>query len=162
MTGLGRRSRLALKASIIVILLAGGAYLLRCFVQGISVMKHADMAYGATFRATEAVEKYVREQRKWPASWKDLESVSATGGTDFLPPGGWDEIRAYVEINFNLTLGDVAKQRVEDFDAIKPVEPIWGGYRAYFAPLLETVRSVQGAQRGSAKGPQDASQGPSR
>lgn len=127
-------------ASTALVLTAIGVWFVRQTRRTLSEIGHAYMAYSANLRATEAVEKYVREREKWPTSWRELESIPTT-----LPSGGWEEIRIYVDINFNLTLDDVAKQRVEDFDAIKPVEPVLSDYRQAFAPLLEAVHTVQGA-----------------
>ena len=139
----GRGSGFAIKASVIAVLLAVVSVSFWYVVQAVSLWKHADMAYRANAFATEAVELYVRERGKWPASWMDLESVYATGGTRILPQGGWNEIRPYVEINFDLTLADVANQQTDDFDAIRPREPVWGDYRRYYTSLLESVRTLE-------------------
>jgi hypothetical protein len=134
-----RRRLRVVAASTIIALAAVGVWIAVDAWRGFtSTLGHAYMADYAAHCATQAVEKYVRERQKWPTSWRELESLPTT-----LPSGGWDEIRTYVEINFDLTIDEVAKQRVEDFGAIKPVEPVLGHYRDDFPPLLETVRSVQ-------------------
>ena len=126
-----------------MIALAVGGWLLRCVIEGVSVMKHADLAFRATLKATDVVNKYVRERGRWPASWEDLESVPIIGDTEHMSPGDWDEMRAYVEIDFNLTVDEVAKQSAETFEGIRPIEPVWRNYRHYFTPLLQTVRNVR-------------------
>src|SRR5258706_16459805 len=99
--GLRRRWRFVVVASMALVVLAVGLIVLAvgaCCLQGEEAMRHAYMADRATLCATKFVEKYVREQGKGPTSWKDLESMSATSRTDFLPSGGWEEVRTYVEI----------------------------------------------------------------
>lgn len=105
------------------------------------------MAFCANARAVRAMEEYVQERRRWPTSWKDFESISETMSPDSLRSEGWDEIRTYVVINFDLTLNDVAKQQPEGFDAIKAMfpPPVHDGHRSDYEHLLETVRSVSGS-----------------
>lgn len=143
------RTLLILMAAFAVFAVSG--WFVRALIQSFSVMRHADLAMRAMYHATNAVEKYVQKRGEWPTSWKDLESDSATNGTGPLAVG-WDEIRTYVEIDFDLTLDEVAKQRVETFSAIKPQQPIWD-YQGILIPLLDTVRNVQNAKSGRATAP---------
>jgi hypothetical protein len=140
-------TRVLLAASMILLVVAIGGHLMQCVVQEISVVRHAYMADRACSCAVDAVARYVGERGKWPTSWNDLESICETGSVDFLPQGGFGEIKTYVEINFSLTLGDVANQRVEDFNAIKPIAPARDSYRRHLIPLLETVRTMRTAER---------------
>ena len=147
------RTLLILMAAFAVFAVSG--WLVRVLIQTVGVMKHADLALRATSNATNAVEKYVRKRGEWPTSWKDLESDSAANGTGPMPVG-WDEIRTYVEIDFDLTLDQVAKQRLNDFSAIKPKnpeKPLWANHRQLFIPLLETVRNFQNAKSGRVTAP---------
>ncbi len=118
----------------------------------VSAFKHADVASLVVYCASNAVKKYVEERHKWPALWENLESISTTTDTDLVPPGGWDETRTYVEINFNLTLDEVANQQFDRFSAIKPIGPVWADYPPFFIPLLETVRKARDAHGGTRRG----------
>lgn len=137
-----------LAATMILAVLVTGTW---CVCHVIARMKHVDLALRAAHGTTNAVKKYVREQKKWPTSWEDLESLSAApGDADYPLPDDWDETRRYVEINFDLTLDEVAKQQVESFDAIRVEDPVVSCDRL-FRSLLEEVRGVL-HERGERKG----------
>jgi hypothetical protein len=133
-----------LAASALLVIFACTVYGVWCFLE---LWKNAEMAYRATWLASGAVEEFVRQRRKWPNSWNDLETLPSTAGARIDREGGWKEVRAYVVINFNLTLTDVAKQRVATFDAIAPIGPVVSNYRTFFTPLLETAREVVTAEQ---------------
>lgn len=130
-------------------LLFGALYFAYWVTDPFQGLRHAYMAFSANARAANAMEEYVQERMRWPTSWKDFESISATMSPDSLPSGGWDEIRTYVVINFDLSLSDVAKQQLDSFDAIKPIPPVREGYRSEYQSLLETIRSVSDSIRES-------------
>jgi len=141
--------RFFVAASAVLVVIAVGAWILQCIMGCISVWRHSDMAMYATADAARAVENFVRERRRWPTSWQELESMprpSATGGAALVAPEDWDEMRTYVEIDFSLTLGAVANQPEQDFDAIKPIGPVAASYRSALDPLIQTVRDVVAAE----------------
>lgn len=139
-----RQTAWAILAGVAILLCLAAFVALRvCIMPGLAQMKHAYEADRAASCTIDAVEKFVRERGTWPSSWKELES--ATSSDDFLPDGGWDEIRNYVEINFDLTLDEAANLQIESFDAIKPKPPARDAYRYHLDRLLETVRSVRNA-----------------
>ena len=51
-------------------------------------------------------------------------------------------IESYVEIDFNLSLEQVASEQADAFDAIRPIVPTYLAYEQDFAALLKTVRKV--------------------
>jgi hypothetical protein len=102
----------------------------------------AEHALWATYATSAAAEQYVRQHQKWPASWAELESVSASGGTVYSWPRDSDEIQKYVDVDFSLTLPEISDQGIDNFHAIKPKVPAYRAYRQNFARLLETVRAV--------------------
>ena len=107
-----------------------------------STFAHGYTAFRAAAHATDALGRFVEQRRKWPASWKDLESLPVGDAPGSLPPSEWAEVRAHVKINFDISLDEVAHQRVDDFDAIKPDAPVPSTYSHNIVSLLETVRKV--------------------
>jgi hypothetical protein len=110
----------------------------------------AEHALHATRLAIIVVEKYVQEQRGWPKSWTDLESISASNGAMYSWPDDSAEIRRYVQIDFDLTLEQVANERPDQFNAIRPKVPAYQAYREYVASLLKTVRTAAKGKNGEA------------
>ena len=106
------------------------------------------MCYRATCTAASAVEEYVNNRGEWPNSWGDLEADYAAVGNQSPPQDGWDEIRTYVDINFSLTLDQVAGETIHNFDAITPNGVIWGGYEGAFERVLNIAqKKVQEKKR---------------
>jgi hypothetical protein len=96
--------------------------------------------------ATTVVEQFVQEHGRWPASWKELESVSGEDRPLYSWPRDSDQIKMSVEIDFDLKLEDVANQEPDRFTAIRPKVPAFQAYGSYFASLLETVRKKRKEQ----------------
>ncbi len=120
------------------------AYLVDCLAQHLSLAKNAELARRSVSRVAEAAESYVAEHEAWPTSWRDLESAPAAFRGDFLPEGGWKEIRAYAHVDFGATLDHLARRDLDNFEAIRPIGSEPTNYRDCFAPLLETIRRIQG------------------
>jgi hypothetical protein len=120
-----------------------------CMIVGLRGWAREETALRDTWMAERIVERFVEENGRWPSSWGDLEWFSPEDGANVsLPSGGWAEIREYTDIEFDVSLSDVARQRVEEFDAIRPRERAWGGdlYRDCFASLIETARRLTNPQ----------------
>jgi len=111
----------------------------------------AEQALWATCVVSAAAEQYVSQHGRWPTSWKELESVSASVGTVYSWPSDSAEIQKYVDVDFSLTLPEIADQEIDDFRAIKPKVPAYRAYRPSFARLLEMARKVVDAQRAKKK-----------
>jgi hypothetical protein len=115
-----------------------------------SFLRHAEFALHGTTLVTMAVEKYVQEHGKWPSSWRDLESVSVDNSGAFSWPSGLGElqnIKEFVEVDFSLTLDQVANQRCEDFRAIRPKRPAFDGYQRGITSLLKTIENARAKMR---------------
>jgi len=143
-TSMASRRKIIFWAAAVVLLIAAGAGI--AFVNSVlSTCMHAEFALHGTTLVTMVVEKYVHDRGKWPNSWKELESVSVDTGGRFSWPGDLKElqhIQEFVEIDFSLTLDQVASQQCEDFHAIRPHGPAYGGWKRCVPSLLQTVRDV--------------------
>lgn len=111
-----------------------------------SAGKSAEFAYLAVSVSTRAVEKFVKVNGRWPKSWDELEAVSLDPGPIYVWPEDLPRIESQVEINFDLTLEEVAGQEPNDFAAIQPKRPAYSGYKRDFASLVSTVRLVLSGQ----------------
>ena len=131
------RKRVGCAALVVILFLVVSIYWI-----GASAAYDAEHALWATCAASAASEEYVSRNRKWPTSWEELESVSATVGTVYSWPDDSAEIREYVDVDFGMSLSDVADQNPDDFRAIRPKVPAYQAYRHHFSRLLETVRKV--------------------
>jgi hypothetical protein len=143
-TSMMPRRKIIVWAAVVVLVIAVGAGI--AFVNSVlSVAKHAEFALHGTTIVIMATEKYVHEYGKWPATWKDLESVSLDPGGTFSWPNDLKElqdIQEFVEVDFSVTLQQVASQRVDNFSAIKPHGPAYGGWQAGIPSLLKTVQDT--------------------
>ena len=136
------RRKVVCWAIVTVVLVATGA-LVVCVG---STARHAEFALHGTTLVIMVVEKYVHDHGKWPASWKDLESVSLDPGGRFSWPGGLKElqnIQEFVEVDFSLTLDQVANQRCDDFHAIRPHGTAYSGWERGIPSLLQTVQKAR-------------------
>jgi len=111
-----------------------------------SIASRPEHALNATMLASMAVEEYVRQYGEWPTSWKELECVSASIEGVYSWPRDSSEIQTYVEIDFNVTLDELANQDLDEFRAIRPRGPAYNAYRASLSWLLEAVREVHEEQ----------------
>jgi hypothetical protein len=119
------------------ITVAGLAYI------GISVAVRTERGLHAMMLTVAVVQKYVEKSGEWPKSWKDLESVSNLEVGMLAWPRDFIEIQQDVEINFNVTLSEVASQEADTLDVIKPRVPAYGSYRNSFYSLIETARKME-------------------
>ena len=100
-------------------------------------------------RVARLVEQFVSENRRWPASWKELEATKLPiedqqkDFTSFIGP--WpesaEEVKRRVYINFQPDLKEIAHQDRYAFEAIKPIGRHYE-YRGYgdVDGLQETLR----------------------
>ncbi len=102
----------------------------------------AEFNYLATSATACAVEEFVVENERWPTSWDELTSVSLDLESKYSWPDDFPEIEKQVEVDFGLTLEEVAKQEPSDFSAIKPRRPAYSEYKRHFASLLKSARLV--------------------
>ena len=107
-----------------------------------SAGKRAEFAYLATATSTRAVQEFVIVNERWPESWEELRAVSLEPGPIYSWPEDLAEIQKQVEINFHLTLMEVAEQDPNGFTAIRPKRPAYSAYKTHFASLIKTSRLV--------------------
>jgi hypothetical protein len=96
---------------------------------------------------TIIIEKYVEKEGKWPSSWEDLKTVSSVNEHSMYSwPEDWQKLQLYVHVDFHADPTILAKQSVEEFDAIKPIGPFYP-YKDYghIASLIETLKKIFGS-----------------
>ena len=124
---------------------AGLAFLGYCGIRGFVVSMQAEYTLHANRLVLRVVERYVSEHGgRWPSSWDDLERVAdpdERGASSW--PRDADEIRGRVHVDFGVTAAEVARQRPEDFEAVRPIGPNYGNCERDVLQLLATIRSHQ-------------------
>lgn len=113
----------------------------------IRAVEEAERSLRAAYLASDALDRYVRARREWPKSWSDLESLAPAGARRPIEREDWSEMRGYLEVDFDLTLADVARQTTADFRAIRAPKVSKATVAKVVAPLLETVRRVSAGER---------------
>jgi type II secretory pathway pseudopilin PulG len=124
---------------LVSIALATGAWMA---YQGISVSLQAENTLHATIFAIQLVQQFVDENKRWPKSWSELESISVS---DPAPRYAWptasNELQQRVFIDFAAHPLKVAEQDPWDFKAIKPIGPCYpGAEHSFVVSLQNTVR----------------------
>ena len=105
----------------------------------------AENTLHATILAVQLVEQFVRDNGRWPTSWKELEETQAPTQV-WRWPADSAEIQKRVFIDFQARPQQIAAQDPMSFEAIKPIGPYFE-YRDY-----HYVPSLQAAIRESLKG----------
>lgn len=115
---------------------------------------HAEYTLHAVNLVTVVVDKYVDKEGNWPASWEDLTTVSSVNHWAMYSwPEDSEKVRRYVTVDFKVDPARLAKQSVEDFDAIKPIGPCYPYKQdGHVASLIETIRKKRGGQQGEKRG----------
>lgn len=116
----------------------------------ISALDLAERGLHATRQTTLVVEGYVENYKEWPASWQDLENITLNAGGMFSWPRDSAEIQTLVEIDFAVTIEDLADQKPNEFIAIKPKGETFSSYDLYFDQLLTTIRQLKSLRNGDA------------
>jgi hypothetical protein len=127
---------------------------------GISSSIRAEENLHSTIFVVRLVEQFVVEQKRWPRSWEELESlpfssdtprpgngelsVVRIGGQHGYPwPAASNDLQRRVAIDFAVDPAAVARQDPMTFTAIKPIGPYYE-YRDYgFVQSLQaTIKEV--------------------
>jgi hypothetical protein len=76
----------------------------------------------------DVVAEYVRENGKWPSSWRALEQTKTTRSEigEWHWPDDTTEIQNRINIDFSSGVDDVAKMTSDDFTAIQQSGPHCG------------------------------------
>jgi hypothetical protein len=114
-----------------------------------SVAIRAEYTLHAVNLATVVVDKYVEREGTWPASWDELATVSTVNHWAMYSwPEDREKVQSRVTVDFAADPATLAKQNVEEFDAIKPIGPSYPyKHDGHVAALLETLRKKTGGQR---------------
>ncbi len=125
-------------------LLLGLSFILWAVYTAYTLADHAERALHAVNLTTVAVERYVDRERKWPKSWEDLATINTVDGSGigiYSWPADHDWIKQYVTVDFHADPNILAKQTVEEFDAVKPIG-VYYPYKqdGHIATLIETLR----------------------
>jgi hypothetical protein len=123
----GSWRRRVVLALVMLLLFAAGA-VAWCIYVAVSQSLHAEAALHATNEACELVTEYARQHHgAWPRSWQDLERLSMPiDRFNVFPwPKESQRLQQYVTIDFSADPELLAKQSVDDFEAIKPIGPVF-------------------------------------
>jgi hypothetical protein len=125
---------------VALIVLAGGAWMA---YEGISVSLRAEDTLHATIFTIQLVQQFVAENKRWPQSWDELESLSvADPAPRYAWPAASNELQRRVSIDFAVSPLTVADQDPWNFTAIKPIGPCYpGAEHSFVGSLQDTIRS---------------------
>ena len=101
--------------------------------------------------ATKTVEDYVRAHNgRWPKSWAELEKVNPSLLTDDGPQT-IKTLQNCVHVDFDVDPGELANQRVDQFQALRPIGPCFPDYLEYWDVecLLDTLKEFSRTLAGS-------------
>jgi hypothetical protein len=141
-----RAKKLIFRCCVVTLVLAlcGVAWVV---YECISMADHAEHALHAIDLITVVVDKYVDKKGEWPASWEDLTTVSSHNAM-YSWPEDREKLRLYVSVDFAADRAKLAKQSVEEFDAIRPIGPFYPyKQHGYVEDLIETLRRKTGGQQ---------------
>ena len=84
----------------------------------------------------------LRGEGKWPSNWDDLTTVKRDNNRGMYAwPTDADKIKDLVEIDFHSDPRELAKQSIQEFEAIKPIGPFYPYKQdGYVESLLETLK----------------------
>ena len=110
--------------------------------QGISVSLQAENTLHATIFTVRLVQQFVAENKRWPKSWTELESISDPDpASRYMWPAAPNELQRRVTIDFAANPLKVADQDPWDFKAIKPIGPCYpGAEHSFVVSLQDTIR----------------------
>jgi hypothetical protein len=142
------KDRIVLVAGLCLLLVVIGV--IGIFIRAAYAALDAEKTMQTCRRVARLVEQFVSENRRWPASWKELEATKLPTEdqqkdfTSFIGP--WpesvEEVKRRVHIDFQPDLKEIAHQDRYAFEAIKPIGHHFE-YRGYgdVDGLQETLRS---------------------
>lgn len=131
-----RRTIIGLFLAAGVLISAGFAW---CIYQGVSTSLQAENTLHAILLTTVVVDHYVQQEHRWPESWTALQKVANVNDW----PADAETVQQFVSVNFDVTLGEVASQTVEQFNAISPKRPCYPYKdRGQVKALIDTAKKA--------------------
>jgi hypothetical protein len=91
----------------------------------------------------EVLTIYLRKHAEWPKSWTHLKDVRLplkSGSGFYVGLDCLDEWKKRVVIDFGLTRGQVGAMTVQNFNAVKPIHPVYGPRQQLIKELLQVAR----------------------
>lgn len=96
----------------------------------------------AYLMACSITEEYIKENKKWPKSWMDLESMNYQKSAFYSWPRDRKEVRRRVTIDFDVTIEDVLAQSDSKVIAVAPHKPIYSTYDREIPFLVDIIRET--------------------
>lgn len=133
--------RWAIRVFVIVVVIAAIAAGF-CLYEGISASLHAEHVLNAALLSVQLLEDYVvLHDGDWPRSWADLEGLPPREWAMFEWPKDSRNTQQYVAIDFSADPRRLAKQEVDEFEAVRPIGPYYPFKdRGSVATLLNAIR----------------------
>ena len=98
-----------------------------------------EQTYGPYYRTIEALHGFVADTGEWPNSWEELSAqVSKRDGPEAAQ--AISNSPTFVNVDFSLSLNEVAAMNADDFHAVRPVDARFGPWSDRIQPLLEEAK----------------------
>ena len=110
-----------LRRPVTLVVLAALLVALWFVCRTVYLVTEAECDYLSTLFVLRLVEDYVTEHGAWPKSWNDLEQVKRSEPWDW--PANSQDMQRRIAVDFNVTVNELARQSVDQFRAIQPVQP---------------------------------------
>jgi hypothetical protein len=125
-----------------------------CLYRGVSDSIHAEFVLHSALLTIQLLDDYaVGHDGDWPASWTDLERLPSRNWCMFEWPKDSKIIQQYVEIDFSADPDRLAKQSVDEFDAVRPIGPYYPFKdRGSVKILLNSIREQRSIKAGGSGG----------
>lgn len=104
----------------------------------------AELTLHSMICTIEAIREHVEDTNEWPSSWSNLDGRSRYNSSMYSLPKDRDEVASRVEVDFSLTVCEVADLSAENFN---PVKPRGISYHAYEYRIPRLIESAQRACR---------------
>jgi len=118
-----------------------------CVYRGISASIHAEHVLQAAYLSIQLLEEHVRQNHgEWPNSWADLERLPARDWSMYSWPHDSARVQQFVRVNFAIDPDRLARQSIDEFDAVRPIGPYYpfhdtGRVAALIRAIGETRRT---------------------
>ncbi|MBV11073.1 hypothetical protein [Rubinisphaera sp.] len=133
-----RRNKIILTICLIIAVTLSIAVVVGRWNNGVDAQNHAVRVMFSV------VNDYMNaNEGAWPKSWQDLESFPSEG--NWYDPVDYELTKKHVVIDFEPNLAEVSEQSPPEFQAIRPVNPVFDfGKDPRLVQLLITVKRYHG------------------
>jgi hypothetical protein len=114
-----------------------------CLYRGVSDSIHAEHVLHGALLTVQLLDDYVvMHDGDWPKSWTDLERLPSRESAIFEWPKDSKKLQEYVEVDFSADPEHLAKQNVDEFDAVRPIGPYYPFKdRGSVEALIKSIRA---------------------